>query len=419
MNTRCRLTWLICGVGLVWWGCTNGWCRHSTHASYPVSSLTQEGDPPAVPVPFRLFSLPYGISMSAIGVTLPEPPPDDGEGSGLELDPGPDTCPVDFCVSWDGRLFYFLDPVPERPCYGGTAPCWHIKIFSRGHLVRAIPLLAERYFRIAVNRLGQVYAVGEDVKVFHPSGVVDDQLTTRLTKQLQEIRKIVSESARGDGEGYIQNELNIEYITVDEMGNLYVDYVLIGSKYHILRLNVDTDSPTLLPIGVPDRKGNIWRVSDSSGASVDLWRRDLEGNRTVAGRAYRYKSRLVEVYDKTGNAVRSFRMPSDPLTDFEQRVVYAKDTKIDTRGHFYQLLSPLETRQQLRGDVWIEGPCYIMEYDSDGRRVGVRAVIHLPIFAALWDLHTLWDVDGQGNLYYLEFQANRLDIMKVPRSNPR
>ncbi|PMB17930.1 hypothetical protein CEN46_22340 [Fischerella thermalis CCMEE 5318] len=49
----------------------------------------------------------------------------------------------------------------------------------------------------------------------------------------------------------------------------------------------------------------------------------------------------------------------------------------------------------------------------------VRAVIHLPIFVALWDLHTLWDVDGQGNLYYLEFQANRLDIMKVPRSNPR
>ncbi|PMB17929.1 hypothetical protein CEN46_22335 [Fischerella thermalis CCMEE 5318] len=198
-------------------------------------------------------------------------------------------------VSWDGRLFYFLDPVPERPCYGGTGPCWHIKIFSRGRLVRAIPLPAERYSRIAANRLGQVYAVGEDVKVFHPSGAVDDRLTTRLTKQLQEIRKRVSESARGDSEGNIQNELNIEYITVDEMGNLYVDYVLLSGKYYILRLNVDADSPTLLPIGVPDRKGNTWQVSDSSRESVDLWRRDLEGNRTVAGRAYRYKSRLVQV----------------------------------------------------------------------------------------------------------------------------
>ena len=48
-------------------------------------------------------------------------------------------------------------------------------------------------------------------------------------------------------------------------------------------------------------------------------------------------------------------------------------------------------RVRMKGWNWIQ-----MEYDSNGRRVGVRAVIHLPIFVALWDLHTLWDVDGGG-----------------------
>jgi|GEM_PF-5385776 len=55
-----------------------------------------------------------------------------------------------------------------------------------------------------------------------------------------------------------------------------------------------------------------------------------------------------------------------------------------------------------------------MEYDSEARRVGLRAVVGAAYFAAYDDIHNDWDVDRAGNLYYLDFKADRVDVMMVP-----
>jgi hypothetical protein len=53
----------------------------------------------------------------------------------------------------------------------------------------------------------------------------------------------------------------------------------------------------------------------------------------------------------------------------------------------------------------------VMEYDKQGNWLGVRAVLSQPTFASI---EQLWDVDESGNIYWLDFKVDHLEVMMAP-----
>ncbi len=368
------------------------------------SSLAQTQ---TVPPPVKLFSILYGEKEDQLGVKLfPDIPPDvDREGM---LGEGPAT----FCVSWDGNLFYFLDTINSdesgKKCF--------VKVFNRqGRLVRKIVINEEwaSYMTVAPN--GTIYLRGGgEFAVFDAQGDYQKELSLRLTEQCRSA-PVYSYSAA-------------EVFTTDLEGNVYMGASELVShegsvpitEPKILRLSIDPNGTyKILPYGVVDRRGYIWElVTEDPVQWVTRRAFGTDGELYMEESVVAFKQKHVTVYDTSGRQLREFQVPAEPLNEIERGLtVISWAYLIDGRGHILMFMEQPEMRWYtvVPIDLEVLRPIRVMEYDERGRRVGLRAIVGLYQFAApgIMNPARQWDVDRWGKLYYLDFKADRVDVMMV------
>ncbi len=79
-----------------------GWLRTRPSAAPTAPPLTATPQVEARPIKIKLFSISYGEKDNQLMVDPRTPP------AGLPREGMLGIGPTDFCVSWDGNLFYFL-----------------------------------------------------------------------------------------------------------------------------------------------------------------------------------------------------------------------------------------------------------------------------------------------------------------------
>ena len=113
--------------------------------------------------------------------------------------------------------------------------------------------------------------------------------------------------------------------------------------------------------------------------------------------------------------MRKFILPKGEWSELEKLVpIGVSDIFCDKRGHFYTLWSPVVSyHQALKPDnprFFVVRYDALMEYDEEGNFVGVRAVIN---GFTMPSIHWI-EVDSHGNIYWLDFKADHLDVMMAP-----
>ena len=122
-----------------------------------------------------------------------------------------------------------------------------------------------------------------------------------------------------------------------------------------------------------------------------------------------FRPLFISIRKETGEELKRVTIFSK---DFEEEKRYPLDlhiVKTDERGHFYILKQPLEIRWiSLRKDklFGVLQSTAILEYDRDGKFVEVRAIFN--------EFGPSFKLDPEGNVYYLDFKSDRVDVMMAP-----
>ncbi len=377
-----------------------GWLRTRPSAAPTAPPPAATPQVEARPKKIKLFSIAYGEKDHQLMVDPLTPP------AGLPREGMLGIGPTDFCVSWDGNLFYFLDIGNEQDGYA------FIKVFNRrGELVQKIK--CERDLlrgRIAVAPNGTIYLRwGGDFAVFDAQGAPQKELVRRLAEQYSQAREagITTYS---------------DYLTTDLEGNLYMR-AEVNEAEKTLRLNIAPGSTyILLPAGVVDRRGYIWDILCEDPVEM-VPRRvlDIDGSLIYETNVVAFKKRRVTVYDKDGNQLREFWLPAGEVSELERSLTFGVGAgggdKIDGRGYLFVALEPRELRWYPitdDGEMRVLRSFVVMEYDAQGRRIGKRAEVGMPDYPNPDSIENVWDVDRLGNLYYLEFKKDQVEVWLVP-----
>ncbi len=461
----------ICLMLAVLWASTNTLLPTLTPSASPAQTTSQ-------PLPKRLFTIPYGsrphqINLTPHTVEDETAPPKEGD---MLDDIPPVGGPTDFRVSWDGQLFYLTDPMvlrPEREGYKYEDYQLVVKVFNRGgQLVRQLVSeigvgLSPRSKRftglMAAAPDGKVYLLFQrrgvervegssgqggqsgggrggleangglrraepvwmyEVEVLNGDGTVDRELSRQLSEAIQ---RFVSQCERGI-------DLDYGHMETDMEGTLYLRVACVSSErreYKILRIE-RSGRVVVIPGGseIARHTGQVW------GGEIegDLVRQEqivYRGDEEIRIGFFVYAPSRVAVYNREGQEERSFRVPaSGELSELERSLGFSRwlPSKVDGRGHLYV---PTETQQARWEEVWegreVGEPYFdvltgfvILEYDAQGNFVGERARVKKPSFGkSLMSIryecpHQVYDVDRAGNLYYLEFRRNGIEVWLSP-----
>lgn len=346
------------------------------------SGYSQGSDPPApVTQPTRLFSLTYGKEPGQIYLRLPA-----GEG---EIGTGPS----DFKVAWDGNAFYF-------------AGSRQVKVFDRqGQLIRALTSNLKQLDRVAVTPSGTVYLMTpqDDGAVFE----VFDAQGQRQPEQAHTLEAAVN-GLKWCG---------LDFFTADATGNLYTGTIVDNNdSLKVLRISPNGQTKTL-PGGAIDRQnGSVW-YEESVPPLQSVTREIYEAGQMVSSSEETAFAPLdVIVYNGDGQEVRRFRLPIGGLNSVEQSLCFSLEiSKVDSSGRIYIVGEPRRL-DWVNTDNRVNVLKYfvILSYDGQGNRVGVRAVYNKPRYGSAEAPRQQWDVDRDGNVYYLDFKADHVDVMMAP-----
>jgi hypothetical protein len=337
--------------------------------------------------PKVLFSLQYGEGDSQVGMFIPHPAAEDaGEPMG----------PSDFAVGADGGI------------YIGDEQNGKVKKFSRdGKLLMMTEGRIDRISGMTVDRQGKIYVIhgtlSNEIAAYDPKG-----------KRMPEIEKKIKNAIKGLKEKLMTIQHNLENLVFgdlkcDSIGNLYLigqSIIKIDTKFE--RAQVVKGYPyisnllysyQLLP---PERRIKSL-VYDVKGSLVNYF---------LANALQRAE---VTIYKFDGSIVRKLIIPKGEWSELEKSVpIGVSDIICDERGHFYTLMSPIAVYHlPLRSDnpyFFVVSYYVVLEYDEEGKFVGIRAIINgPPMPSAHW-----LEVDMHGNVYWLEFKSNHVDVMIAP-----
>lgn len=354
---------------------------------------TQAGsEPTPITQPVRLFSLTYDNEPGQIEVTFPT-------GAEGEIGSGPS----DFKVAWDGSAFYFANAGTNEK---GKQ---QVKVFNRqGQLIRALASNLERLDWLAITPTGVIYLMtpqgdGAAFEVFSEQG-------QRQTEQARTLEAAVKGL-----------DLGIHFFTTDVTGNLYTGIIMESDhRLRIVRIT-PTGQTKVLPGGAIDRQnGFIFQMElaqPAQSVTQEVYGYGEDGTLTLFHRSEEptFTPLNVIVTDIEGKELRRFRVPAGDLDLVEQSLcISLEPDKVDGRGHLYIVGEPRQLRWVKVGDgLEVLRYFVVMEYDGQGNRIGVRAVYSEPNYGT-GRLRQIWDVDKDGNVYYLDFKSDRLDVMMAP-----
>lgn len=336
--------------------------------------------PPPAPLtkPVKLFSLSYGEGANNIGVDIPEV---EEEGA-LVLGPSK------FLIAHDGTI-WFADKVNDG----------RIKQFSRtGQLLRQIKTNLPSITYFAVGTDGSVYVDYDDPSgfmVFDAQGKPQPEIAQRLTKAVRSI----------------DPHILLSHLRIDKSNNLY-GQTFLKQKQVTIRVTLSGEAK-ILPAGAIDWQGRIWGLKRLEEREALMKVYEEDGQLIISHEVPAFVIRQYTVYDAMGQAIRQFNLPSDELSELEKSLTVLDD-KIDGRGHVYLLAQSLTVQWKIViNTLQVLHWFVVLEYDGQGNRIGVRAVLVQPDFHMV-SVNELWDVDQDGNVYYLDFKSDRVDVMMAP-----
>ncbi len=263
-----------------------------------------------------------------------------------------------------------------------------------------------------------------EVEVLNSDGTVDRELSRRLSGALQR--------ALSQCEGRI--DLDYGHMETDVEGSLYLRVACVSPErwqYKILRIE-RSGRVMVIPDGseVARHTGQVWGCV-IEGNIERQERMIYRGDKEIRISFIPYIPSRVVVYNREGQEERSYWVPaSGVLSELERLLGFSRwlPSKIDGRGHLYV---PTETQQARWEEVWERGEAgepyfevlsgyVILEYDAEGNFVGERARVKKPYFGeSLMSIryehpHQVYDVDREGNLYYLEFRRDGIVVWVSP-----
>jgi hypothetical protein len=161
---------------------------------------------------------------------------------------------------------------------------------------------------------------------------------------------------------------------------------------------------------VPDGRqiGYRWRPSEKHGEQQIY----IDGDLKLTYRTGIFNTAIVRVYDERGNLLRQLKVPANEPSVAERVVpVGAGTLRADVRGHFYLVRSALSIYNiTVAGGLRVRRYA-VLEYDEMGDFVGVRCIIGATSAVPSFN----WiEVDSLGNVYWLDFKADHLDVMMAP-----
>ncbi len=175
----------------------------------------------------------------------------------------------------------------------------------------------------------------------------------------------------------------------------------------------------LLKTRLYDRTGCLYhfvRVSTPRTRRVERVWYDVSGRRAEDSDEVTVgQCAVVKVYNWQGALVRQISLPSSEPSDVECSMAWDDTAGIDSRGHVYRVGAPLRvfcvSRKPDDPDFHVRLGYTIVEYDAAGNFVGVRAVFSYPPLGG----EVAWyAVDGAGNVYWVEYYAEHLEVMMAP-----
>lgn len=365
----------------------------------PIGSLSEERvdlSSYLLTKPKVLFSIPYGKGPSQVGIFIPDP---EAEDSGDTMGPS------DFAIGFDGSI-YIADEQNGK-----------VKKFSRdGELLMVTEGSIDRIASMTVDKQGRVYVIhgtlSNKVAVYNEKGKrlpdVEEKIeraAARLAEQLKATQpQLADEIFQGLG-GIPSGE-----VRCDAAGNLY-----FRCNQHIVKINSQFTQAEIVK-GYPLDEQGLYYYSY----------RYLPPEREKEALVYGVDGSLITripmgileraemtIHSPDGLIVRKFTLPQGEWSEVERLVpIGGSDIFCDGRGHFYTARSPIAVYHiSLREDnpeffaVHFDA---VLEYNDEGNFVGVRAIINNLAFAEPFR------VDKEGNVYWLDFKADHLDVMMAP-----
>jgi len=346
--------------------------------------------------PKVLFSIPYGKGPSQVGIFIPHPKVEDaGEAAG----------PSDFEVGFDGSI------------YIGDEQNGKVKKFSRdGELLMMTEGRNDGIVSMTVDKQGRTYIIHGTLS--NKVAVYDDK-----GKRLLEVEKKIEEAAARLAEHLKANQPQLAdeifrwgglpsgEVKCDGAGNLY-----FWCRGYIVKIDSQFTKAQIV-------KGYPLDEKDSYLYSF----RYLPPEGEAKGLVYGVDGRLISqypigilrrveiiIYGADGLIVRRFILPQGEWSKVERLVpIGGGDIVCDGQGHFYTARSPVAAYHiPLRSDnpeFFVVHFDAVLEYNNKGSFVGVRAIIN-----RFMRFTESFRVDKQGNVYWLDFKADRLNVMMAP-----
>ncbi|MCM8816746.1 MAG: hypothetical protein NC913_04460 [Candidatus Omnitrophica bacterium] len=340
--------------------------------------------------PQVLFSIKYGDKPSEIGLWIPGP--EEGEPTTIS----------DFAIGADGSI-YIADRVNRK-----------IKRFNRqGKLLMCTEDVLDGIEAIGVNKKGQIFVIyfgnssrSNQIAVYDEKGKRVSDSEKRIEKLLEDLTvtdSLVKIEMRG-----IKRIPGLTWIWCDQSDNIY----LRGGNI-VFKIDAELKSASAFKKEFPYPSGRY---------SYNLLPAERYAENILYyldGSVYKLQMPVLQlteitVYNKSGSITKKFLLPKEGFSDIEKMVpIVSGGFLVDGKGNFYNIryplvcyANPLDKGKGLATNHFNA----LLEYDREGRFVGVRA-----IFDGFWirgDRQI--EVDPQGNVYYLDFKSDHVDVMMAP-----
>lgn len=364
---------------LTWVGCIWLLCQMSLHAGAQKEPVPEQPDlrPYLLTQPRVLFTLPWGTGTGE----LPEP-----------IEPG----------DWYGTLRPHI--APDGSIYIG------LEQFDRqGKLIREVTLqrdpadVTEYSGFTVVDPQGRIvvysYRPGKEaLRIYGRDGKrirAADALLQQAVQQALTLRTDLRKPIRlglglkclPDGRVIVGDGYRIDLNTGA------VDKVPEGSQKPLINLH----RGFLYEVGIADPgvHGKKWYVYTTG----EVYYTEVDWNEGI-----RYR---ITVYDDKGRLQRQLLLPSGEPSEVEKLLPFDGPLLVDDRGHFY-----LSRYPRVVYDVPLFKQSYqryigVVEYDREGRFVGLRAVCEVFSSRAI-------SVDKDGNVYWLAPAKEGVKVMMAP-----
>ena len=366
----------------------------------------------------RLFRIPYGrephqILLEPFGYRYP------AEGS-------TSTGPKKLRVSSDGNYFYIITETK----HGREI----LQIFNRQGILQAHIPADSGFFFIARN--GMVCWIGGDATSIEAVERFRVRLLDVKGKEPEHLKPIARAYEKGI-QSLVRSGYSIHIIYFDSYMNLYFSGVVLDdNKYLIGKIDKygsasfliynrsfadffsESNEDTLIyfqdALSESERKSLEEAVKEEHappGASIEVFKVEVH-------KFYKINISVFSMKDK--KIIRRITIPNEKSLDKMEAESESPDlrkVRADRRGNLFVPLEPLKIHWQAIETPYGEFAVKqvpIQEYAPDGKRIGLRAVIPIADYGGPGGPVEPWDVDAPGNLYYLVWTKDALEVWLAP-----